>query len=67
MVVVTPIVPSFDVAQLKRNSNHFAQRHQKKDIQKLLQEKQDLSGWKRNESNDGYKQIMLVTQEVPTE
>ena len=36
-------VPSFNVAQLKTNSDHFAQRHQKKDVQTLLQEKQDLS------------------------
>ena len=49
-------VPSFNVAQLKINYDHFAQRHQKKDVQKLLQEKQDVR-WKRNELNKCYKQI----------
>ena len=53
VVVVTPgtkvwwlllhHVPSFNVAQPKINSDHFAQRHQKQDVQKLLQEKQDMS------------------------
>ena len=62
-------VPSFNVAQLKINSDHFAQRLQKKDVQKLLQENkicQDVR-WKRNKLNKGYKQIMLVTQEGSVE
>ena len=79
VVVITPCtkvwwlllhqVPSFNVAQLKINSDHFAKRHQMKDVQKLLQKKTrsvKMSDWKRNELNNGYKQIMLVAREVPT-
>ena len=35
--------PIFSVAKVKIHSDHFAQRLQKKDVQKLLQEIQDLS------------------------
>ena len=43
MVIIVTYVPNFNVTQIKVNSDHFAQRHQKKDVQKLLEEIQDLS------------------------
>ena len=60
-------VSSFNVAQLKINSDHLAQTHQKKDIQKLLQEIQNLSMWKRTQLDNGYKHITFVAQEVHAE
>ena len=60
-------VPSFNVAQLNINSDHFAQRHQKTDVQKQENKICQDVRWKRNKLNNGYKQIMLVTQEVPAE
>ena len=44
-------VPSFYVAQLKIISDHFAQRHQKKDAKKLLQEKNKICQDVRVDSN----------------
>ena len=44
VVVVVHHVPSVNVAQLKIKADHFTQRHQKKDVQKLLQEILKMSG-----------------------
>ena len=55
VIIVTP------GAKLKVNSDHFAQRHQKKDAQKLLQEIQDLSRC-QGESNMCW--IMATTNDV---
>ena len=59
MVIIVTYVPSVNVAQLKVNSDHFAQMHQKKDTQKLLLEIQDLS---RSQGGSDMSWLMAATR-----
>ena len=43
VIIVAQDVPRFNVVQLNVNSDYFVQRHQKRDIQNILQDIQDMS------------------------